>query len=378
VIDRATDVAGGPARFRVIILLACVIGLGGADNGTVGAVAPQLEHALHINNIELGLLVTVSSLAGAAATLPLGVLADRASRKRILIGTILIWSAAMAASGLAVDYPMLLVARLALGAVTGAAGPCVASLVGDLFDPGERGRIYGYILTGELLGAGFGLLVAGYVAAIGGWRAAFFVLAIPSLLLPWALWRLFTEPVRGGQSRLRQGYEAIPSAEEIRTHPDRYPTDGTDPTGSLAIAPPDSASAIRTEVTRQDIRPNETLVLHTDPSAMSLWRVVRYVLSVHTNVLLIVASALGYFFFAGLSTFALIFLRGHYSIGQATATSLLIVVGAGAVVGILVAGRMSGPSWRRSLHCCSASSPSCSVVLMPVVSPPASTPTTPN
>ncbi len=177
-IGRATNITG-PARSRVVILLACVIGLGGADKGALGAVAPQLELALHIDNIQIGLLVTVSSLGGAAASLPLGVLADRASRKRVLIATILIWSAAMVASGLAVDYLMLLVARLALGAVTGAAGPCVASLIGDLFYPEERGRIYGYILTGELLGAGFGIQRVGsrlshHVAPAGGqWGHAY-------------------------------------------------------------------------------------------------------------------------------------------------------------------------------------------------------------
>jgi len=51
---------------------------------------------------------------------------------------------------------MLLLTRLALGAVVATATPVVASLTRDLFPPGERGHIYGYILTGELAGAGLG------------------------------------------------------------------------------------------------------------------------------------------------------------------------------------------------------------------------------
>ena len=45
---------GGPARARVITLFALVLALNGADTSTVGAVAPQLEHALHIGNTKLG------------------------------------------------------------------------------------------------------------------------------------------------------------------------------------------------------------------------------------------------------------------------------------------------------------------------------------
>src|SRR5947209_18587647 len=55
---------GGPARARVITLFAAVLALSGADAATVGAVAPQLEHALHIGNAKVGLLSSVSLLVG--------------------------------------------------------------------------------------------------------------------------------------------------------------------------------------------------------------------------------------------------------------------------------------------------------------------------
>ena len=42
---------------------------------------------------------------------------------------------------------------------------------------------------------------------------------------------------------------------------------------------------------------------------------VRYTLSIPTNVMMIISSSLGYFFFSGLTTFALLFVRGHYDVG---------------------------------------------------------------
>ena len=64
--------------------------------------------------------------------------------------TIATWGVAMVWSATAGSFGDLLLARLALGAVTAAAGPVVASLVGDWFNGHERGQIYSYILSGEL------------------------------------------------------------------------------------------------------------------------------------------------------------------------------------------------------------------------------------
>ena len=85
---------GGPARARVIALFGGVLALQGADMATVGAVAPQLEHALHIGNTKIGLLSSVSLLVGAVFTIPVGLLVDRTKRIPILCLSILLWSIA--------------------------------------------------------------------------------------------------------------------------------------------------------------------------------------------------------------------------------------------------------------------------------------------
>src|ERR1041384_8060310 len=69
-----THALGGAERTRVIVLLAAVLALSSADTATVGASATSLRSALHVNNTDIGLLVTVTSLVPPAATLPFGVL----------------------------------------------------------------------------------------------------------------------------------------------------------------------------------------------------------------------------------------------------------------------------------------------------------------
>jgi predicted MFS family arabinose efflux permease len=174
---------------------------------------PNSSRVFRVGNAGIGLLVTVSTLVGAAATLPVGVLTDRTNRTQLLSLSILIWGATELISGFSTSFLMLLLTRLALGAVTATAGPTVASLTGDLFGAQERSRIYGMILTGELLGAGLGVLIAGDLGAATSWRVGIAVLAVPSLALSWAIHRYFPEPARGGQSRLAVGAHEIPSAD---------------------------------------------------------------------------------------------------------------------------------------------------------------------
>jgi predicted MFS family arabinose efflux permease len=140
---RLREQVGGPARLRVIVLFACVLGLNTADLASLGAVASGLKPALGLDNTQLGILAAAPSLVAVIATLPMGILADRSRRVSWLAVTVGIWAAGMLLAGACGSFRELLIVRLFLGAVTAASGPLIASLVGDLFWPGERGRITG-------------------------------------------------------------------------------------------------------------------------------------------------------------------------------------------------------------------------------------------
>jgi len=349
-VDRVTTRVGGPARLRVVLLLAGVLSLQSADIGTIGALAAQLEKALHADNTELGLLTTAASLVGAVAALPVGVLADRANRVRLLVWATAAWSVGMAASGFADGYVMLLLTRLALGAVIGVSGPVVASLTGDLFPAKERARIYGMVLTGELLGTGLGLVISAELGAAAGWRTPFFVLAVPSLVLAGLLHRLLPEPARGGQSWLYPGAEEIKPAgtaaaepSPVAAEPSPAPVAPAIATGpDLGATPPFGTSEVRRHAReRQDVEPNRELVLREDPAQLSPWAAARYVLRIRSNLVLIAASVLGNFFLAGIQAFALLYVETHFGVSQALGTVVLVVIGAGAIVGTLFGGRLA-------------------------------------
>ncbi len=327
---------GGPARARVIFLFAAVLALSGADAATVGAVAPQLEKALHIGNTKIGLLSSISLLVGAVFTIPVGMLVDRIRRIPVLAISIVLWSAASLASAFAGSYSTLLLTRLVLGAVTASAGPAIASLSGDYFPAGERGRVWAYILGGEAAGTAIGFIVSGSVASLIDWRAAFVVLAIPGFFLARTLWRTVPEPLRGGQSRLQPGVVDLHEAAAGGSAAD-WLAGETEPFSADAQ---EDDLAFQT-VQARGVEPDPRRVLHENPSEMPVTAAVQYILSVPSNVRLIIGSSLGYFYFAGLQTFALLFVRGHYHSSQATAELVLALLVVGAIIGTLLSGRIT-------------------------------------
>ena len=123
----------------------------------------------------------------------------------MLAASIVLWSIASLLSAFAGSYSTLLLTRLLLGAVVATAGPAIASLTGDYFPAKERGKIYAYILGGEIGGNAVGFIVCGSVASAIDWRAAFVLLAIPGFFLARELYRTVPEPLRGGQSHLEPG-----------------------------------------------------------------------------------------------------------------------------------------------------------------------------
>jgi MFS family permease len=321
---------GGPARTRVVVLFGCVLALSSAQISTVGAVAPTMEHSLHIHNTEIGLLNTVTLLVSAFAVLPIGLLVDKTKRIPMLSISIVLWSVTTMLGALAGSYGTLLLSRVLLGLVSATAGPAIASLTGDYFPSNERARVYGYILTGEIAGTAVGFVLCGTIASVFSWQAAFWVLAIPGLFLARSLWRTVPEPMRGGHSRLERG------TTELEGYDRSAPADDADET----VIPEEQDLAFQM-AQEQGYKPDPRLILYRNPNRMSLTDSIRYILKIPTNVLLIISSSLGYYFFAGLETFAVVFVRGHFQASQATATLVLGVLVLGAVLGTLVSGPLT-------------------------------------
>jgi MFS family permease len=132
----------------------------------------------------------------AAVGLPLGRLADRSHRTRLIaIGTAL-WSLLTAASGLAHNYAQLFASRLGVGLGEATCAPAGQSLIGDLYPPHQRALALGVFMLGLPAGICLAYYSAGAIGSAFGWRAVFLFACIPGLLFAWLALRM-AEPMRG-------------------------------------------------------------------------------------------------------------------------------------------------------------------------------------
>ena len=344
---------GGADRLRVIVLLTAVLALSGADTGTISAVSSNLERAFAVSNTGIGLLLSAVLLTGAAGTLPAGVLTDKVNRTRLLACSIGLWAAATVASALATSYTWLLLARVALGIVTATAAPTVASLTGDYFAPAQRGRVWGWILSGEVVGLALGVVISGNVAAVLGWRVAVGWAAVPALLLGWAMWRL-PEPRRSGGGKFYASAAAASGGQQPPSPPAGSP--GAADRGAEGLGLVDELAE------QHHVPPYPDMVLHSDPAGRSLWWAMKYVLRVRSNLVIIVASALAYFYLSGVEGFALLYAEHHYRISQSAATLVVIAVFAGTVAGVTAGGKVSDWLLRQGILNARVVVPMCSLL----------------
>lgn len=189
---------GGICRSRSWILgiLALIALLNTMDQAILGVTLPAIQTAFRLADSQVGLLSGAFVIVYGLAVLPAGAWVDRRSRHALIALGVALWSACTLMTGLARSYPQLLAARMVLGIGEATTLPASVSLLGDLFTKRERGRAAGALQAALQFGLALGLIGGGVVAARLGWRAAFYVAALPGLLLAVAAGTL-REPQRG-------------------------------------------------------------------------------------------------------------------------------------------------------------------------------------
>ena len=166
------------------------------DRNILGAIVEPLRREWGLRDAQIGWIGTAFTLLYAMVGLPLGRLADRTRRTRLLGGGALLWSAMTAISGLTTSFAGLFAARLGVGVGEAVCAPAATSLIGDLFPSARRGRATAIFMLGLPVGLGLSYAVGGAVAQAWGWRAAFFVAGLPGLVVG-ALCLALPEPARG-------------------------------------------------------------------------------------------------------------------------------------------------------------------------------------
>jgi predicted MFS family arabinose efflux permease len=181
--------------FSVVVLFAINI-LNFYDRHVPAALVEPMRKEFHLSDTQIGLISSAFIWIYAIIGVPLGRIADTASRKTLLAWGVVIWTALTASAGLATTYTFLLFSRVGVGVGEAACAPTATSWLGDLFPPDKRSRVLALFMLGVPIGGALGYFFSGPIAQAYGWRSAMVFAAVPALLLVPALLML-DEPQRG-------------------------------------------------------------------------------------------------------------------------------------------------------------------------------------
>jgi FSR family fosmidomycin resistance protein-like MFS transporter len=166
-------------------------------DGTRTAALPLIQHDLGLSYGQLGLLASAPVLIGSLLELPVGALAGQGRRRhRIILAGGAVFLAALLGTALAWSFAGLLISFIVFYPASGAFVSLTQASLMDA-DPGRQDQHMARWTLAGSLGAVLGpLLLTGILAAGGGWRAGYLVVAAAAAVawLGVARWRLSAEP----------------------------------------------------------------------------------------------------------------------------------------------------------------------------------------
>ena len=195
--DRASRHWYSDYRWWVVLMLWFVCVFNYADRQAIFSVFPLLKTEMGLSDIELG-LVGSSFMWVYALALPLaGLVADRVSRKTLILSGLIFWSVITVATAIASNYWQLLLFRALEGFGEAFYFPASMALISDYHGPRTRSRAMAFHQSGVYVGTIAGGTLAGFMAEQYGWRSGFYVFGILGAILGVVLCWLLKEPKRG-------------------------------------------------------------------------------------------------------------------------------------------------------------------------------------
>lgn len=186
------------ARNYGLGVLVLVYTLNFVDRQILAILLPAIKLEFNVNDWVLGFLAGPAfALFYATLGVPIAVLADRFNRRNLIAAAIVIWSAMTALSGMAGNIFQLALARIGVGIGEAGCSPPAHSMIADYYPPEQRSTAMGIYTVGISIGIMIAFLAGGWVVENIGWRAAFFIVGVPGLLLAVIVRYTIEEPPRG-------------------------------------------------------------------------------------------------------------------------------------------------------------------------------------
>ena len=215
-----------PYRAYMLVVLMLIYVFNGVDRSIMWVLLEPIKTDLHLTDSQLGWLSGFAfGVFYALAGVPIGLLADRYERRRIIAAAVAVWSLLTAVCGVAAGFWQLFGARVAVGAAEAGAPPASISFISDLYSERSQTAAIAAYMSASSLALVLTYAAGGWVGSHLGWRAGFLAAGLPGLLLAVLVWLTLREPMRRSVSgiavvspppRLRTTLRCLWSSPSIR------------------------------------------------------------------------------------------------------------------------------------------------------------------
>jgi MFS family permease len=192
------------ARYRwlVIAMLWFVCFFNYADRQAIFSVFPLLKTEMNLSDVQLGVIGGAFMWVYAASAPLAGLVADRFSRKALILGGLLFWSAVTLGTAYCTNYWQLVAVRAIEGLGESFYFPASMSLISDYHGKGTRSKAMSFHQSSVYAGTVAGATLAGYLGQHYNWQASFHFLGWGGIALALVLWGVLREPERGASDQV--------------------------------------------------------------------------------------------------------------------------------------------------------------------------------
>ena len=222
----------------VVAMLVLAYSFGILDRAVIGLLVQPIKADLGVTDSQIGLLQGLAfALCYTTFGLAFGLVADRTSRRWLMAGAVLVWSASTIACGFANSFGTLFLARIGVGFGEACIMPVAGSLIADYFPPLQRPKAYGIFLLGGTFGTTAGYLLGSLAIVVAGdmralapglfgnahdWQITFFLAGAPGLVVALLFLLTVREPVRNEKADAATGFSIGPVIRHVRASKRAY------------------------------------------------------------------------------------------------------------------------------------------------------------
>jgi benzoate transport len=170
-------------RIRVVALCFVLSMLDGTDLLIMSFIAPSLSETWRVSPEHLGLLFSASLAGMAMGCLLIAPLADRAGRRAVIIGALVLVAAAMAVSGFTRSVSELFIARLFVGIGVGTVGVSMTAMTAEFAPQAHTDFAVGFVQAGWPFGSIITAFVAADMLPMRGWQSMLIGIGLLSAVL---------------------------------------------------------------------------------------------------------------------------------------------------------------------------------------------------